>query len=94
LGATGTFLASDGGDASTGQVICVDCACQIIGMRGGKASPAHARPSWVSNAALAGRQAMRPDSRLPAPAIHGDATQQSVGHGHHVHSDVAVCGDN
>jgi enoyl-[acyl-carrier protein] reductase I len=32
LGATGTFLASDGGAAITGQVIYVDCGYQIMGM--------------------------------------------------------------
>jgi len=32
LGATGTFLASDGAGAITGQVIYVDCGYQIMGM--------------------------------------------------------------
>jgi enoyl-[acyl-carrier protein] reductase I len=32
LGATGTFLASDGATAITGQVIYVDCGYQIMGM--------------------------------------------------------------
>ena len=32
LGATGTFLASDGASAITGQVIYVDCGYQIMGM--------------------------------------------------------------
>ena len=32
LGATGTFLASDGAAAITGQVIYVDCGYQIMGM--------------------------------------------------------------
>lgn len=32
LGATGTFLASDGGAAITGQVLYVDCGYQIMGM--------------------------------------------------------------
>ena len=32
LGATGLFLASDGAAAITGQVIYVDCGCQIMGM--------------------------------------------------------------
>jgi enoyl-[acyl-carrier-protein] reductase (NADH) len=31
-GEAGTFLASDGADASTGQAIYVDCACQITGV--------------------------------------------------------------
>jgi enoyl-[acyl-carrier protein] reductase I len=34
LGATGTFLASDGAAAITGQVIYVDCGYQIMGMCG------------------------------------------------------------
>ncbi len=34
LGATGLFLASDGGAAITGQVIYVDCGYQIMGMTG------------------------------------------------------------
>ena len=32
LGATGAFLASDGGAAITGQVLYVDCGYQIMGM--------------------------------------------------------------
>jgi enoyl-[acyl-carrier protein] reductase I len=32
LGATGTFLASDGAAAITGQVLYVDCGYQIMGM--------------------------------------------------------------
>ena len=32
LGATGTFLASDGAAATTGQVHYVDCGYQIMGM--------------------------------------------------------------
>ena len=32
LGATGTFLVSDGAAAITGQVIYVDCGYQIMGM--------------------------------------------------------------
>src|SRR5271167_4860830 len=32
LGATGTFLASDGSAATTGQVVYVDCGYQIMGM--------------------------------------------------------------
>jgi NAD(P)-dependent dehydrogenase (short-subunit alcohol dehydrogenase family) len=32
LGATGTFLASDGAAAITGQVLYVDCGYEIMGM--------------------------------------------------------------
>ena len=32
LGATGTFLASDGAAAITGQVLYVDCGYQVMGM--------------------------------------------------------------
>ena len=32
LGATGTFLASDGAAAITGQALYVDCGYQIMGM--------------------------------------------------------------
>ena len=32
LGATGTFLASDGAAALTGQVLYVDCGYQVMGM--------------------------------------------------------------
>ena len=36
-GEAGTFLASDGADASTGQLIYVDFACQITGVWGNEA---------------------------------------------------------
>ena len=48
-----------------------------------------ARAARLSHAALVGRQAVRPDPESPAAAIHGDAPEQGVGHGHHLHSDVA-----
>ena len=48
-----------------------------------------ARPAWLSHAALVGRQARRPDPQSPAAPVHGDAAKQGLGHGYHLHSDVA-----
>ena len=48
-----------------------------------------ARPAWLSHAALVGRQAGGPDPESPAAPVHGDAAKQGVGHGYHLHSDVA-----
>ena len=48
-----------------------------------------ARPARLSHAALVGRQAVGPDPEPPAAAVHGDAAKQGVGHGYHLHSDVA-----
>ena len=48
-----------------------------------------ARAARLSHAALVGRQAVGPDPESPAAAVHGDAAEQGLGHGYHLHSDVA-----
>ena len=48
-----------------------------------------ARAAWLSHPALVRRQAIRSDPQPAATAIYGDATQQGMGHRHHLHSDVA-----
>jgi hypothetical protein len=51
-----------------------------------------ARTSCVPFTAIArgvGRSASRPDPQPPATAVHRDAAQQGMGHGHYLHSDVA-----
>ena len=43
----------------------------------------------LSQAPLVRRQALRLDPEPPEAAVRGDAAEQGLGHGHHLHSDLA-----
>lgn len=47
------------------------------------------RPPLLPQAALGDRQTRHPDPEAAATTVHGDSAQQSLGHGHHLHSDMA-----
>jgi hypothetical protein len=43
----------------------------------------------LSHSGLVCRQALRGSTQPPTAAVHGDSAEQGVGHGYHLHSDVA-----
>jgi len=47
------------------------------------------RATWLSEPAIARREAGRADSEHPAATVHSRAAQQGVGDGHHLYPDVA-----